>query len=140
MVERYGQSIGRATAAIDAGRHVHTHNLGFEELALAYEFPDRGSRPAPARARTPTFLGYAREDGRVGTRNYIAVVAASNCAAHTAELIAAKLSSARRCRPTWMAWWPFRTARAAGTLSVPTWTNCGALWAACWCIPTFRRR
>ena len=36
----------------------------------------------------PTFLGYAREDGRVGTRNYIAVVAASNCAAHTAELIA----------------------------------------------------
>src|SRR5436853_215552 len=27
--------------------------------------------------------------GRVGTRNYIAVVAASNCAAHTAELIAA---------------------------------------------------
>ena len=37
----------------------------------------------------PTFLGYQREDGRVGTRNYIAVVAASNCAAHTAELIAA---------------------------------------------------
>ena len=36
----------------------------------------------------PSFLGYVREDGRVGTRNYIAVVAASNCAAHTAELIA----------------------------------------------------
>ena len=33
-------------------------------------------------------MGYPREDGRVGTRNYIAVVAASNCAAHTAELIA----------------------------------------------------
>jgi altronate hydrolase len=36
----------------------------------------------------PTFRGYLREDGRAGTRNYIAVVAASNCAAHTAELIA----------------------------------------------------
>ena len=36
----------------------------------------------------PMFLGYLREDGRVGTRNYIAVVAASNCAAHTAEAIA----------------------------------------------------
>src|SRR5207245_1026895 len=36
----------------------------------------------------PHFLGYLREDGRAGTRNYIAVVAASNCAAHTAELIA----------------------------------------------------
>ena len=42
----------------------------------------------PERASTPTFRGYARQDGRAGTRNYIAVVAASNCAAHTAELIA----------------------------------------------------
>jgi altronate hydrolase len=86
-VERYGQSIGRATAEIAAGRHVHTHNLGFEELALDYEFPT-AEAPLPARAAEPTFLGYVREDGRVGTRNYIAVVAASNCAAHTAELIA----------------------------------------------------
>jgi altronate hydrolase len=87
MVERYGQSIGRATEAIAAGRHVHTHNLGFEELALAYEFP-AVEAALQRRAEEPTFLGYAREDGRVGTRNYIAVVAASNCAAHTAELIA----------------------------------------------------
>jgi len=87
MVERYGQSIGRATAAIEAGRHVHTHNLGFQELTLDYEFPVT-EIPLPARAAEPTFDGYAREDGRVGTRNYIAVVAASNCAAHTAELIA----------------------------------------------------
>src|ERR1017187_3615903 len=86
-VERYGKSIGRATAEIAAGRHVHTHNLGFEELALDYEFPSTEA-PLPARAAEPTFMGYVREDGRVGTRNYIAVVAASNCAAHTAELIA----------------------------------------------------
>ena len=87
MVERYGQAIGRATADIEAGRHVHTHNLGFEELALEYEFP-AAELPLPQRAAEPTFMGYVREDGRVGTRNYIAVVAASNCAAHTAELIA----------------------------------------------------
>ena len=43
----------------------------------------------------PTFLGYLREDGRAGTRNYIAVVAASNCAAHTAELIARSFDSER---------------------------------------------
>ena len=78
MVERYGQAIGRATAPIEAGRHVHTHNLGFEELTLEYEFPtSEAALPQPAEA--PAFLGYAREDGRVGTRNYIAVVAASNC-------------------------------------------------------------
>jgi len=88
MVLRYGQAIGRARVAIEAGRHVHLHNLAFEELHLDYEFPS-GEKPLPQAPETgPRFLGYQREDGRVGTRNYIAVVAASNCAAHTAELIA----------------------------------------------------
>lgn len=88
-VVRYGQLMGRARAAIEPGDHVHTHNVGFEELTFAYEFPP-GEIPLPsAPADAPSFLGYAREDGRAGTRNYIAVVAASNCAAHTAELIAA---------------------------------------------------
>ena len=86
-VERYGQDIGRATMEIQAGRHVHTHNLAFEELTLEYQFPS-GEIALPQRAAEPTFQGYLREDGRAGTRNYIAVVAASNCAAHTAELIA----------------------------------------------------
>jgi altronate hydrolase len=90
-VRRYGQIIGRASAAIEPGRHVHTHNLAFEELQFDYEFPD-GEVPLAARRPSPTFLGYPREDGRVGTRNYIAVVAASNCAAHTAELIARSFS------------------------------------------------
>ena len=87
-MRRYGQSIGRARTAIEAGRHVHTHNLSFEELQLAYEFPESDAAPPEPAKDAPTFLGYQREDGRVGTRNYIAVVAASNCAAHTAELIA----------------------------------------------------
>jgi altronate hydrolase len=87
VIERYGQCIGRAKAAIGAGRHIHTHNLAFEELHLNYEFP-AAALPEPPRKSSPTFEGYLREDGRVGTRNYIAVVAASNCAAHTAELVA----------------------------------------------------
>jgi altronate hydrolase len=86
-VERYGQVIGRAKQPIAAGQHIHTHNLAFEELELHYEFPT-ADLPEPARASSPVFMGYRREDGRVGTRNYIAVVAASNCAAHTAEQIA----------------------------------------------------
>ncbi len=86
-VHRYGQSIGRAKVAIEPGRHVHTHNLSYEEIAFAYEFP-AGEIPFPEPQNVPTFRGYLREDGRAGTRNYIAVVAASNCAAHTAELIA----------------------------------------------------
>jgi altronate hydrolase len=88
IVERYGQAIGRAKARIAAGSHVHTHNLCFEELEMNYEFPLVEAAIPRTRADAPTFMGYVREDGRVGTRNYIAVVAASNCAAHTAELIA----------------------------------------------------
>ncbi len=88
MVFRYGQAIGRAKVEIEPGRHIHTHNLGFEELDLAYEFPET-DLPIPVRPKSgPSFLGYRRADGRVGTRNYIAIVAASNCAAHTAESIA----------------------------------------------------
>jgi len=87
-VYRYGHAIGIAKAAIAAGDHIHTHNLDFQEEHGAGE----EESPAPAKHSVPsnpaTFLGYARPDGRVGTRNYIAVVAASNCAAHTAELIA----------------------------------------------------
>src|SRR5882724_3383632 len=86
---RYGQVMGRARLRIEPGRHVHTHNVSFEELSFAYEYPS-GEIAAPrVSSDAPMFLGYPREDGRVGTRNYIAVVAASNCAAHTAELIAA---------------------------------------------------
>lgn len=87
LVRRYGQVIGRARSPIAPGQHVHTHNVAFEDLAQDYEFPleDRPIRPPKP---GPSFLGYAREDGRAGTRNYIAVVAASNCAAHTAQLIA----------------------------------------------------
>jgi altronate hydrolase len=87
-IVRYGQIMGRARKSIEAGSHVHVHNVGFEELSFAYEFPTV-EIPIPELPKDiPTFLGYQREDGRVGTRNYIAVVAASNCAAHTAELIA----------------------------------------------------
>jgi len=95
MVHRYGQAIGRAKQTIEPGRHVHTHNVTFEELTFSYEFP-AGELPYPALpADMPTFRGYLREDGRAGTRNYIAVVAASNCAAHTAELIATSFDNER---------------------------------------------
>jgi altronate hydrolase len=86
---RYGQDIGASRAAIEPGQWVHTHNVAFEDLKFDYQFPAAEVPYPPLPAKIPTFLGYQRADGRAGTRNYIAVVAASNCAAHTAELIAA---------------------------------------------------
>ena len=88
-VLRYGEMIGRARIPIDAGAHVHTQNLAFEEIAFNYEFPEKDRAIAVPPRDGPVFLGYRREDGRAGTRNYIAVVAASNCAAHTVSSIAA---------------------------------------------------
>ena len=63
LVERYGQAIGRASQLIEAGHHVHTHNLSFEELKFDYEFPAI-ERPVPERSQdAPAFLGYQRADG-----------------------------------------------------------------------------
>ncbi len=88
VVLRYGQAIGRAGRRIEPGEHVHVHNLLFEEPNPRYEFPEQVIQPRPAPDDAPVFLGYPRADGRTGTRNYMAVVAASNCAAHVAELVA----------------------------------------------------
>jgi altronate hydrolase len=86
-VHRYGEVIGFATAPIAPGDHVHTHNLAFSEIDHHNAKPEPMA-PRSSRNSTERFLGYARKDGRVGTRNYIAVVAASNCAAYTSDLIA----------------------------------------------------
>ena len=95
MVRRYGQAIGRAKQD-DRARPPRAHaQPGVRGTALRLRIPDRRNS-LPARRRTcPLFCGYPREDGRAGTRNYIAVVAASNCAAHTAELIARSFDGER---------------------------------------------
>src|SRR5262249_46974594 len=78
----------RAQTEIQIGQHVHVHNLSFHELEARYEFPEVEVELPPIPGNVPTFQGYQRADGRAGTRNYIAIVAASNCAAHTVEQIA----------------------------------------------------
>ncbi len=88
QVYRYGQKIGKGSRQIYAGEHIHTQNLKYEETEFDYKYPVVEVPFPPPPANMPTFMGYEREDGRVGTRNYIAVVAASNCAAHTSNLIA----------------------------------------------------
>ncbi len=88
-VHKYGQVIGVATADVAPGDHVHTQNLGF----------DPGEREAPLGGvhtelsvpdgePRPTFRGYRRADGRVGTRNYVAILTSVNCSASTAKMIA----------------------------------------------------
>ncbi len=88
-IRRYGQIIGFATQTIQPGDHVHTHNLAVETFARDYAFCTE-VHPVefvPADQRR-TFMGYLRPDGRVGTRNLIAILASVNCSASAIEKIA----------------------------------------------------
>ena len=86
-VHKYAQLIGFASQAIGAGEHVHTHNLDFRATDHDYQFSVDCKEAAPA-TEADTFLGYKRSDGRVGTRNYIAVLSSVNCSATAARCIA----------------------------------------------------
>jgi altronate hydrolase len=92
-VFRYGNVIGFALQTIEAGEHVHVHNLGYQDLDLSSAEFGSDVQQVTAAPGKRTFLGFPRSDGRVGTRNYVAIVAASNCAAHTAEMIAASFAN-----------------------------------------------
>ena len=87
-VHKYGQSIGRATRDIAVGDHVHSHNLGMDDDERAYEFGTARVALPPPPGPVRTFDGYARSDGRWGTRNYVGIVTSVNCSASTARLIA----------------------------------------------------
>ena len=87
QVRKYGQVIGAATAAIAPGDWVHVQNLGVGDISAR---ADTGITAAVVSvANEPrTFDGYLRADGRVGTRNYLAVVTSVNCSAMVARRIA----------------------------------------------------
>ncbi|GHO70154.1 galactarate dehydratase [Ktedonobacter sp. SOSP1-52] len=87
-VLRYGSIIGFATQTIAAGSHVHTHNLAVGTLHQQYTYGSelRLVDLVPLHQRR-TFLGYKRPDGRVGTRNYLALIGTVNCSASTIRAI-----------------------------------------------------
>lgn len=99
-VRRYGQIIGFATRDIVAGDHVHVHNLGIGELQRQYEI-GTDVRPVdyypPERMRY--FEGYKREDGRVGTRNYVAIVSTVNCSASVSQFVKERFRDVQREYP-----------------------------------------
>ena len=89
LVRKYGQVIGQATKDIAAGVHVHTHNLAMVDVTRTAESGARGRAagllPLDQQA---TFAGIRRPDGRIATRNYIAVMTTVNCSATAARRIA----------------------------------------------------
>ena len=99
-VRKYGQPIGLASRDILAGEHVHEHNLrslARAGAAHAVEVTPGPAVPAVVRAEADvqarTFDGIVRADGRVGTRNYVAVLSTVNCSATVVKRITGAFSA-----------------------------------------------
>jgi len=89
-VLKYAQTIGVARSDIAVGDHIHTHNLDFQNNDATHEFCS--DVPNVAIKGNDTFQGYQRADGRIGTRNYIAVLSSVNCSATAVHHIVRSIS------------------------------------------------
>jgi altronate hydrolase len=97
-VFRLGQPIGLAARAIAAGEHVHIHNLSYPG-SLADPKITVARRANPMQKEVPTFLGFRRADGRVGTRNTVLVLTSVNCSALVARMIGDHFRDPARLAP-----------------------------------------
>jgi altronate hydrolase len=88
-VYKYGERIGVASEQISTGAHVHGHNLELGSLERSHDVTPRVSAIEHYEEdAVPTFEGYLRPDGTVGTRNHILVISTVNCSASAARRIA----------------------------------------------------
>lgn len=86
---KYNTVIGFAGTTLTPGTMLHDHNIEFHEYQRDYAYC-RDYQPVellPENERA-TFQGFVREDGQVATRNYIGIVAISNCAATVVHKVA----------------------------------------------------
>ncbi len=84
---RYGQIIGIATKNIAFGDHVHSHNCGMGSHIKDYGHASN-NQPLCVASEQKTFQGFHRENGHIGTRNYIGIITSVNCSATVARFIA----------------------------------------------------
>jgi altronate hydrolase len=91
-VRKYGQLIGVSTRRIEVGEHVHGHNLAMVSSPAGHGVGQAYSPLTPA-ASAASFQGFQRADGRVGTRNYLAVISSVNCSATVCRHIAQAFSA-----------------------------------------------
>lgn len=93
---KYNVCIGFAAKDIPAGSYVHGHNISFQEFDRDYAY-SQGYQPTqlfPIDQRA-TFQGYVRDDGSVGTRNYIGILSTVNCSATVVHQVAQAFKNGR---------------------------------------------
>ena len=88
-VRKYGQIIGFASKPVAPGDWVHEHNLTMRDFARDYRIAEdaKNDEILPPEMRA-TFEGFARPNGKTGTRNYIGILTSVNCSATVAKFIA----------------------------------------------------
>ena len=91
-VIKFGQIVGFATKAVPPGSWLHEHNVGMRDFARDYRFSEdaREEEILPV-AQQATFEGFRRSNGKVGTRNYIAILTSVNCSASAARFMAQEI-------------------------------------------------
>lgn len=115
QVLKYGECIGRATQTIEAGSWTHNHNFSPDTDRQDYEYAtDSPTGKFASSGKVETFLGYKRLNGDVGTRNYVAVIATSNCSSHVVNQIADQLRSVS-----------METSGVDGVIAIPHQEGCG---------------
>lgn len=88
-ITKLGFPIGAALRLIAEGEHIHDHNLAFVTARQAEVVGEKLAWPARS---TRHFHGFARDDGGVGTRNFIGVIASVNCSVTVVRRIAEHFS------------------------------------------------
>ncbi len=95
LIIKYGYPIGHAICDIKKGEQVHVHNLK-TNLSGQVEYEYQPDLEAIAHfgtnKTTRSFMGYEREDGKVGIRNEVWIIPTVGCVNTTAELLAKRAS------------------------------------------------
>ena len=88
-IYKYGTIIGFADSDICKGQVLINSNIKFKEFSREHDYCSKYKPTMFANSSTQrTFMGFRRKDGRVGTRNFIAVVSTVNCSATVVHEIA----------------------------------------------------
>ncbi len=86
-VIKYGSTIGFTTREVDEGEWIHTHNIrtGLGELL---EYTYEPVTPQEKEKREAGFMGFMREDGKVGVRNEVWIIPTVGCVNNIATALA----------------------------------------------------
>lgn len=88
-VIKYGHAIGQATADINPGEWLHSHNMRTNlEGKISYEFKPEQIKSEMQQNVRDSFDGYPRASGAVGTRNELWIIPTVSCVNSTVVKIA----------------------------------------------------